>query len=168
MKSLTRATTLAFGLVCAAGASAAQDQRQATNLRDVTVYAVPGKYDTYVANLHTSYTLHALVGHTHRQYVQARRAAEASESARMRGLPSSHVAVAIDNSSGPGVARRILLIGPDGNTVAIVNVYCKRSMPSGAPRCNLAPQVMQAGNDGQRLASAQAPYPQVAQVSLRD
>lgn len=168
MKPVIRATTLAFGLICAVGASAAQDQRQATNLRDVTVYAAPGKYDTYVANLHTSYTLHALVGHTHRQYVQARRAAEASESARMRGLPSSHVAVAIDNSSGPGVARRIQLIGPDGNTLAIVDVFCKRSMPSGAPRCNLAPRVMQAGNAGQRLASTQAPYPQIAQVSLRD
>src|SRR5690348_10096709 len=107
MKHLINATTLAFGLICAGGASAAQDQAQTTNLRNVTVNAVPGQYETYVADLHTGYSLHALVGNTHRQYVQARRATEQSEAVRQSGTAVSSVAVAIDNSAGPGVARQI-------------------------------------------------------------
>ncbi|MGN2250850.1 hypothetical protein ACFWZ1_12340 [Frateuria sp. GZRe14] len=168
MKYLINATTLAFGLAFAGGASAAQDQTQPTNLRDVTVTAVPGQYETYVANLHTGYTLHALVGNTHKQYVQAQQAADQSESVRKSGTPVTHVAVAIDNSLRPGVAKRILLMDADQTTVAIVNVYCKRTMPSGAARCTLAPQLMKADNGGQRVASAQAVYPQVAVVNLRD
>lgn len=168
MKHLINATTLAFGLVFAGGASAAQDQTQATNLRDVTVTAVPGQYETYVANLHTGYTLHALVGNTHRQYVEAQRAADRSESMRKSGTPVTHIAVAIDNSAGPGVAKQVQVIDPARNTVSIVNVYCKRTMPSGAARCALAPRLIQAGNEGQRMASTQAGYPQVAEVSLRD
>lgn len=167
MKHLISATTLAFGLVCIGSVSAAQDQTQATNLRDVTVTAIPGQYETYVANLHTGYTLQALVGHTHRQYMQAWRAADRSETARKQGIPVSGIAVAIDNSSGPGVAKQYRLIDADRNTVAIVNVYCKRTMPSGGPRCMLAPQVMRAGNDGQPLASAQAGL-RIAEMSLRD
>ncbi|MEI7037204.1 hypothetical protein [Fulvimonas yonginensis] len=168
MKHLINATTLALGLVAAGGASAAQDQTQATNLRDVTVYAVPGQYDTYVANLHTGYTLHALVGNTHRQYVQARQAADRSESARMSGVPVTHVAVAIDNASGPGVAKRIQLIDGARNTVSIVDVYCKRTMPSGGARCTLAPRLMQSGVESRPVASTQAVYPRVAEVDLRD
>ncbi|MGN2252501.1 hypothetical protein ACFWZ4_03935 [Frateuria sp. GZRe12] len=168
MKHLINATTLAFGLVLAGGASAAQDQTQATNLRDVTVTAVPGQYETYVANLHTGYTLHALVGNTHRQYVQARQAADRSEAMRMSGTPVTHIAVAIDNSAGPGVAKQIQVIDPARNTVSIVNVYCKRATPSGTARCALAPRLMQGGNEGQRVASTQPAYPQVAEVNLRD
>ena len=168
MKHLINATTLAFGLVFAGGASAAQDQTRPTNLRDVTVTAAPGQYETYVANLHTGYTLHALVGNTHRQYVQAQKAADQSESVRKSGTPVTHIAVAIDNFSSPGVAKQIRLMDADQNTVAIVNVYCKRTMPSGAARCNLAPRLMQAGNQGERVASAQAVYSQVAMVNPRD
>jgi hypothetical protein len=167
MKHLISATTLAFGLVCIGSVNAAQDQEQATNLRDVTVTAIPGQYETYVANLHTGYTLQALVGHTHRQYMQAWRAAERSETARKQGAPVSGIAVAIDNSSGPGVARQYRLIDADRNTVAIVNVYCKRTMPSGGPRCMLDPHVMR-GNNGERLASTQAGDLQIAEVSLRN
>lgn len=166
MKQLISSTTLALGLVCAAGASAAQDQNRPTNLRDVTVSAAPGQYETYVVNLHTGYTLHALVGNTHRQYVQAQQAADRSESVRKSGAPVTHVAVAIDNSSGPGVARQIQLVDPARNTVAIVNVYCKRTMPSPAARCTLASPSMQASNGGERLAATQADHLQVAQVSL--
>jgi len=167
MKHLINATTLAFGLICAGGASAAQDQAQTTNLRNVTVNAVPGQYETYVADLHTGYSLHALVGNTHRQYVQARRATEQSEAVRQSGTAVSSVAVAIDNSAGPGVARQIQVFDPARNTVAIVNVYCKRAVPSEGPHCALATLSMQNGNGNQSLASTQAPYPQVAEVDIR-
>jgi len=167
MKHLINATTLALGLFCAGGVSAAQDQTQPTNLRNVTVTAIPGQYETYVANLHTGYTLHALVGNTHKQYMQARRAADQAEAVRKSGAPVTHVAVAIDNSAAPGVARQIQVFDPARNTVAIVNVYCKRTMPSGAARCALAPRLMQAGNEGQRVASTQAGSLQVAEVNLR-
>jgi len=168
MKHLINATTLAFGLVVAGGASAAQDQTQATNLRDVTVTAIPGQYETYVANLHTGYTLHALVGNTHRQYVDARQAADRSESLRKSGSPMTYVAIAIDNSSAPGVAKRIQLIDSARNTVSIVDVHCKRTMPSGAARCALAPRLIQGGNENQGVASTQTVYPQVAEVNLPD
>lgn len=167
MKHVIHATTLAFGLVVAGGASA-QDQAQTTTLRDVTVYAVPGQYETYVADLHTGYTLHALVGNTHRQYVQARQAADRSESLRLSGTPVTHIAVAIDNASGAGVAKQIQVIDPARNLVSIVNVYCKRMMPSGAARCSLAPRLMQGGNENPSVASTQAVYPQVAELNLRD
>lgn len=164
-------TTLAVGLICAGGASAAQDeiQTQATTMRDVTVNAVPGQYETYRADLDTGYILHALVGNTHRQFVQARRAANESESLRQRGIASpAHVAVAIDNASGPGVARQIRLIDPAWNTVGIVNVYCKRVMPSGGARCRLDPLPMSTSRYNERQASAQAEPLQIAQVNLRD
>ncbi len=169
MKHLISATTLAFGLICAGGVSAAQDeaQTQATNMRDVTVNAVPGQYETYMARLHTGHTLHALVGNTHKQYVQARRTADRSESLRKRGI-AAPIAVAIDNASGPGVARQIQLIDSARNTVAIVNVYCKRVMPSGAARCRLDPVPMSTSRYNQRLASTQAEYLQIAEVDLRD
>lgn len=86
----------------------------------------------------------------------------------MSGTPVTHIAVAIDNSAGPGVAKQIQVIDPARNTVSIVNVFCKRTMPSGAARCALAPRLMQGGNEGQRVASTQAAYPQVAEVNLRD
>ncbi len=162
-------TSLAFGLICVSGASAAQDetQTQATTMRDVTVNAVPGQYETYKADLDTGYTLHALVGNTHRQFVQARRAADSAQYLRNRGV-AAPVAVAIDNASGPGVARQFQLIDPARNIVGIVNVYCKRVMPSGAARCRLEPLPMAGSGYGQRLASAQAAHLQIAEVNLRD
>jgi hypothetical protein len=159
-------TTLAFGLICVSGASAAQDatQSQATTMRGVTVNEVPGQYETYRAELDTGYTFHALVGNTHRQFVQARRAADNSQSLRNLGI-AAPVAVAIDNASGPGVARQFQLIDPARNIVGIVNVYCKRVMPSGAARCRLDPLSM-TGRYSQRLASTQAASPQVAEVEM--
>ena len=167
MKQLMSVTTLAFGLICAAGASVAQDQMQTTTLRNVTVNAAPGQYESYVANLDAGYALHALVGNTHRQFVQAQRAADQSESVRKSGAPVASIAVAIDNSAGPGVAKQIQLIDPERNTVSIVNVYCKRAVASGDPHCALAPMPMQTGNASERVASTQATYPQVAEVNLR-
>jgi hypothetical protein len=168
LMKLIHATTLAFGLFCAGGASAAQDQTQPTQLRDVTVTAIPGQYETYVANLHTGYTLHALVGNTHRQYVQAQRAADRSESLRKRGIPATHVSIAIDNFSAVGMAKQIQVIDSARNTVAIVNMYCKRTMPSGAARCLLAPQLVRGGNESQPLASTPVEPLQVAMADLRD
>jgi hypothetical protein len=167
MKHLINATTLAFGLVCIVGVSAAQDvtQAQTTNMRDVTVDAVPAQYEIYKAQLDAGYTLHALVGNTHTQFVQARRTAERSESLRKRGIDAP-IAVAIDNASGPGVAREIRLIDSGWNTVAIVDVYCKRVMPSGAARCRLAPLPMSTSGYGEREASTQTQYLQIAAVDL--
>lgn len=169
MKHLINATTLALGLVCAGGVSAAQDETQATTMRNVNVNAEPAQYETYVADLHTSFTLHALVGHTHRQYVQARQTAERSESLRKRGMATQrHVSVAVDNSSGPGVARQFHLLDGDHQTIAIVNVYCKRIVPSGGPHCRLDPVSIRASRSSQSLAATQAEYLQVAEVDQRD
>ena len=169
MKHLIIATTFTLGLICAGGISAAQDetQTQATTMRGVTVNALPGQYETYVANLDTGYTLHALVGNTHRQYVQARRSADRSESLRKRGIAGpAYIAVAIDNASAPGVAKQIRLIDPAHDTVAVVNLYCKRVMPSGGPRCRLDPLPMLTSIYSERQASTQAEYLQIAEVDL--
>jgi hypothetical protein len=53
-------------------------------------------------------------------------------------------------------------------TIAIVNVYCKRSVPSGGPRCKLVPRQMGGDMDGQRLASIRNGTLNIAQVQLRD
>jgi len=168
MRHLISATTLALGLACVGGVSAAQDETQATNMRNVTVNALP-QYETYVANLDAGFTLHALVGNTHRQFAEAKRTADRSESLRKRGMATQPlVAVAVDNSSGPGVARQLQLLDADNVTVAIVDVYCKRAVPSGDPHCRLAPQPIGTGRGSQGLATTQAKYLQVAEVALRD
>lgn len=167
MKHLIHAS-IALGLLCVGGVSTAQDQAQTTTMRDITVNAVPS-YETYVADLPTGYALHALVGNTHRQYLQAQRDAEQSDALRRSGLAvPAHVSVAIDNFSGPGTARQIWLIDGSRETVAIVNVYCKRVMPSGGPRCQLAPLPMSGSSNGESQASIDSAYLQVAQVALPD
>lgn len=139
MKSLMTATMFALGLACVGSTSVAQDQTRATNLQNFTVTAPAGQYETYSIDLPTGYGFAALVGNTHRQYMQAQRAAEGSEALRMRGVASKpYVAVAIDNSAGPGVAKRFLLTDSVQNTVAVVDVYCKRVAPEGK-RCRLVP-----------------------------
>ncbi|GGY17725.1 hypothetical protein GCM10008098_06810 [Rhodanobacter panaciterrae] len=168
MRHLISVTTLVLGLACVGGVSAAQDQTQATNMRNVTVNAVP-QYETYVANLDAGFALHALVGHTRRQFVQAERTAERSESLRKQGMATQPlVAVAVDDSSGPGVARQFQLLDADNETVAIVNVYCKRAVPSGGPHCRLDPLPNGTGRGSQSMAATQAKYLQVAEVDLRD
>jgi len=138
MKSPIIASTLALSFACACGISAAQDQTHATNLQNFTVTAPIGQYETYFIDLQTGYGLKALVGNTHSQYVQAERVAERSEALRKMGiLPQPYVAVAIDNSTGPGVAKRILVMDSDQATVAIVDVYCKRAVPVESKHCQL-------------------------------
>ena len=167
MKKLILATTIALGLASVGGVSLAQDQTQTTQLQNVVVTGQRASYETYVANLDTGFQMQALVGHTHRQYVKAQRAADQLESLRMQGVAQQPlVSVAIDNSSGPGVARQFQLINAARETIAIVNVYCKRSMPSGGPRCRMAPQST-VGTSGQRLASNQAGDLQLAVVETR-
>jgi hypothetical protein len=145
MKRLIIASTIALCLACAGSISAAQDQIHATNLQNFTVTAPPGQYETYVVDLHTGYGLEAFVGNTHSQYVQAERAAERSEALRTLGIaPRPLVTVAIDNSIGPGVAKRILLFDYAQSTVAIVDVYCKRATPAGGKHCQLFPRQVQA------------------------
>lgn len=168
MKHLINTATLALGLACAGGVSAAQDETQATNMRNVTVNAAP-QYETYIANLDAGFALHALVGHSHRQYLLASRTAERSESLRKQGMATQPlVAVAVDASRGPGVAKQFQLLDADKETIAIVNVYCKRAVPSGGPRCRLAPLPMGTGRGSQDLAAMQAPYLRVAEVELRE
>jgi hypothetical protein len=139
MNRLIIASTIALGFLCAGSISAAQDQIQATNLQNLTVTAPAGQYETYFLDLPTGYGLEALVGNTHMQYVQAERVAERSEAQRKLGMAASQpfVAVAIDNSTGPGVAKRILVTDSAQSTVAIVDVYCKRAAPVGGKHCQL-------------------------------
>lgn len=144
MKRLMIATIIALALACVGSVSAAQDEIRTTNLQHVTVNA-QGQYETYIVDLTKSYGLEALVGNTHRQYVQAQRAADRSEAMRKHGMAQRPlVTVAVDNSMGPGVAKQFQLIDSAQDTVAIVNVYCKRVVPSGGPRCQLVPQSVRA------------------------
>jgi len=169
MKKLIIATTTALGLACVGGVSVAQDQTQTTNMQNIVVTGVRAPYETYVADLHTGYQLQALVGNTHTRYLQAQRAADRSESLRKRGLALQPlVSVAIDNSSGTGVARQIQLVDAAHDTVAIVNVYCKRAVPSGGPHCQMASKPMGAIPSDQRLASIQAGRLQLEEVDLQD
>jgi hypothetical protein len=136
MKRLIIASTIMLSLACA-GSISAQEEIHAINLQNLTVTA-QGQYETYFVDLHTGYGLQALVGNTHSQYVEAKRAAESSEALRKQGIAAQPVvAVAIDNSTGPGVAKRILLMDSTQSTVAIVDVYCKRSAPARARHCRL-------------------------------
>jgi hypothetical protein len=136
MKSLIITSTIALGLAFVSSISAAQDQTQATSLQHLTVTAPMGQYETYVVDLHTGYGLAALVGNTHRQYMQAVRAAERSEALRKKGVAQqSLVAVAIDDSNGLGVAKRILVSDSSQATVAIVDVYCKRTSTASGKHC---------------------------------
>ncbi|GLQ96154.1 hypothetical protein [Dyella mobilis] len=137
MKRLIIATTIALSLSCASSISA-QDETHATNLQYFTVTAQPGQYETYYIDLHTGYGLAALVGNTHREYMQAERAAERSEALREMGLARQPlVAVAIDNSTGPGVAKRIVVSDHAQNTVAVVDVFCKRAAPVDGKHCQV-------------------------------
>ena len=154
MKSLIIASTFSFGLACAGSISAAQDQTQATSLQSLTVTAPVGEYETYVVDLHTGYGLAALVGNTHSQYMQAARAAERSEAQRRMGMAQQPVlVVAIDNSDGPGVAKRFLVSDSSQSTVAIVDVYCKRAVMASGKHCMLFSRGF-GQSDSQRVASA--------------
>lgn len=171
MKLPITATIVAISLACAGSVSAAQDRNHTTNLQTFTVTAPPGEYETYVVDLHTGYELAALVGNTHSQYMQAARAAERSEALRKQGVAAQPlVAVAIDNSTGPGVSKRILVTDPGQNTVAFVDVYCKRAVPSGGKHCQLFPNGIRPAH-GQQLASTSQPravhLPESSALALR-
>ena len=160
--------TTALALVLASGAGIAQTQSRATEMQNVTVNGVPVPYETYAADL-SGFTLQALVGNAHTHYMQAKRAAEHSEALRKRGFASQPiVSVAIDNSAGAGVAKQIQLVNGARETIAIVNVYCKRSVPSGGPHCKLVPRQTGADTDGQRVASIQTGAFNLTEVQLRD
>ena len=166
MKKLTVATTAVLGLICVAGVAVAQDQTQTTEMQNVTVTGVPATYETYAADLQTGYQLRALVGSTRKHYLQAQRAADTSEALRRQGISMQPVvAVAIDNSAGPGVARRYQLINAARETVAIVDMYCKRVVPAGSPRCHMAPRLTGGDGSAERLASIPMAQLQVAEVS---
>lgn len=168
-KHLIIATTMALGLAGVGGVGFAQDETQTTNMQKVTVTLPPAEYETYIADLNLGYGLEAHVGNTHRQYMRAQRAAQRSEALRMSGMSQRpFVTVAIDNSSGPGVARQIRLIGPARDTVAIVNVYCKRAVPSGGKHCLLAPLPVRGNTYSQPLASTQVGRLELAEVDLHD
>lgn len=152
MKHPILASVVAFGVVCVASASVAQDT-ETTNLRNVTVTGTWAPYETYVVDVDRAYGLHVLVGHNHRQYMEAQRVVASLEALRMKGLaPGPYVSVAIDNSSGPGVGRQIQLMDEGRNTVALVNAYCKASVPSGGDRCKFAPRSASTDAYRQRVA----------------
>jgi hypothetical protein len=123
-------------------------------LQNLTVTAPAGQYETYVVDLHTGYGLAALVGNTHRQYVQATRAAERSEALRKMGVAQqAAVAIAIDNSEGPGVAKRFLISDSSQSTIAIVDMYCKRVSMANGKHCIVFSRGFGQSNS-QRVASA--------------
>jgi hypothetical protein len=140
MKRLIIGTSIALGLAWGGSVSAAQDETRTTTLQHVTVNAPPGQYEIYVVDLHLGYGLTAFVGNTHRQYVQARREVERLEALRKHGMARQPlVAVAVDNSTGHGVAKQFQLIDSAQNTVAVVNVYCKQFVRAGGKRCQVVP-----------------------------
>lgn len=165
MKRTIIVMTIALGLAGASGISLAQDQSQAANLPNVTVTAAPGQYETYVVNLNPAYGLEVRVGNTRRQYVQAQRATDRLEELRKQGMAQSpSVAVAIDNSSGPGLARQVQLFDRDQNTLAIVNVYCHHVVRVDGKHCQLVSQPVSANPYSQRLASREMRRPLLAQI----
>jgi hypothetical protein len=154
MKHPITATIITFGLACVAGASVAQDQSRTTNLQNVTVTGTPAPYETYVVEVTPDYGLQVLVGNTRSHYIQAQRAADGWESMRMQGAAlKPYVAVAIDNSAGPGTARQIQLSDSGNNTIAIVNVYCKGFVAAGTDHCKLALVPSSTNTFGRRVAS---------------
>lgn len=168
MKRSILATVIALGFVGAVGVSIADDGYQQTaNLQHVTVTESPGQYETYMVNLDAGFALKALVGNTHKQYMQAVRAAEHSEALRRDGQASSPVvAVAIDNSTGPGMAERIMLLDGSRDTLAIVDAHCKMAMPSTGHRCQLVPQHVAGQVQGERLAAGTLQGVSIASVRL--
>jgi len=169
MKKQIIATAIALGFICVIGVSFAQDQTETTTMQNVVVTQQPAQYDTYVADLDVGYKLAAVVGNTHRQYVRARWAANQSEALRKNGQALEPVvSVALDNSAGAGMAKQIRLIDAAQNTVAIVNVYCKRAVPSGGPHCRLDPRPMGNSMASQDLASTRVQNVQLVEVALVD
>lgn len=163
MKPLIVATTIALGLACTAGVSAAQDASRSASLQHVTVSASLGPFETYAVNVNADYGLRVLVGDTHQQYMQARRTAESSEALRAQGKAlSPFVEVALDNSSGPGMGRQIVLSDPIRNTVAVMDVFCKGYVAPGSKHCRLVSRPA----PGQSLASRAAGSLQLAVVDV--
>lgn len=165
MKRTIIAMTITLGLACSSGTSLAQDQSQAANLQNVTVTAPPGQYETYVVDLNPDYGLEVRVGSTHSQYMQAQRATDRSEALRKQGMAQSpFVAVAIDNSSGPGLARQVQLVDGAQNTLAIVNVYCHHVARSDGKRCQVVSEPVSTNAYSQRLASREVRPVLLAQI----
>ena len=164
------ATTIALGLICAAGTSAAQDAARTTTLPNISVGTASNQYETYVVELPTGYGLQALVGRTHRQYMQAMRAAEASEALRKQGMAKqAMVTVAIDNSSfDDGVAEQFRLSDPAEGTVAIVDAYCRTFVPSEGRPCRLVSESVATHASDGRLAATRAAQLHLAVADLRD
>lgn len=162
MKRPIIATTIALALSCISGVSAAQDApQQTTRLQHVTVNPAPGQYETYIVNLNTGYGLKTLVGHTHRLYVQAQREAQRLEALRKQGMaPSPFVTVALDDSTGPGMASRILLFDANRTAVAVVDAHCKPVAPAEGKRC----QLTSPDASGQSLASSDMGRLRLAEV----
>ncbi len=166
MKRSIVVTTIALALACAAGASSAQHASRTTSLQHVTVTAAPGQYETYTVNLDAGFDLKALVGNTHRQYMEAQRAAERSEALRKQGLaPSPFVAVAIDNSAGLGVAKRFLLLDGNRDTIAIVEAHCRQAAPEEGERCQLISLPVASSAHEQSLASRDVAQLHLAEVA---
>lgn len=162
MKRSTVVAAIAVGFVCFASAGIAQDANT-SHLGHVVVTAAPARFETYVVNLDTGYGLEVLVGNTHRQFMQAQRIAEHSEALRVSGqaeLP--FVTVALDNSSGPGSARRFLLSDPSQGVIAVVDAFCKQSTSTGNAPCRMVSRHVPGRPSGQSLASSKVGRVQLA------
>lgn len=156
-------TVVAITLILAgvSGIAAAQNRPDSANMQRVTVTATPGHYETYEIALDTGFSLQARVGNTHREYMQAWRAAEQQEALRTQGVAQEPVVtVAIDNSTGSGHAWQYRLSDRHSNTLAVVNVYCKRANAAGS-RCRMVSLPVASQSSLATLVPGRVPLAQV-------
>lgn len=167
MKRRIIATATALCLIGFGSASVAQDAARTTELRSVSVTSAPGQYETYAIDLPAGFVLETLVGHTHRQYMQAKRAAEASEALRKQGRarqPVVAMAFEIEYGEGNGNAWQVRMSDPTEGTLAIVNVYCQPVVPSTGHSCRLVSLPVRQRAFRQSLAARPAQSLQLTQV----
>lgn len=167
MKRSIPAAAVVLGLAGVSGTVVAQSVVPSVDLRRVTVTASPGQYENYAIALGAGYALHVRVGNTHRQYMEALRATESSETLRREGrAPAPFVAVALDNASAPGLARQVRLVDRAQNTLAIVDVYCKRLASDAGNHCRLIGRPVAGDDDRQSLASLPQGRLELAQIGV--
>lgn len=166
MKRSIMVVVTVLALACGSGIAAAQEGHEsATMQRGVTVTATAGHYETYALPLAVGFSLQARVGNTHREYLQATRAASQLEQQRMQGLAQEpFVTVAIDNSTGSGAAWEYRLADQHDRTLAIVDVYCKRAASAGN-HCRMVSRRFAGESDLAVLPGGQTPLALVQAVA---
>lgn len=153
MKRSIVVAAMAIGLACVGTTGIAQEA-YSSHLGHVIVTAAPNQFKTYVVDLDTGYGLQILVGNSHRQFMQAQRVAESLEALRKQGMAQApFVTVAVDNSSGSGLAKRFILSDPSQGVVAVVDTLCQQPTSMDHSRCLMIPRPVPANASGARFAS---------------